>query len=136
MRNLISLILTTAILWATTLEARTNTSPEGPSGKAPAGQSTKIKEKLLNVPPGTLIEVRLLNNQKVRGKLGQMNDEGFTLTAVEQGKIVIQKIAFNELKSFKRVTSATTKTGHTLIYILAGVGALMLIAIIWGVAQG
>ncbi len=36
----------------------------------------------------------------------------------------------------KHVTSATTKTGHTLVYILAGVGALMLIAIIRGVAQG
>ena len=135
MRNFISLILTTTILWATTMEARTNTSREGPSGKAPAGQSTKLKEKLLDVPPGTMIEVRFLNNQKVRGKLDQMNDEGFTLTAVEQGKIVSQKIAFNEVKSFKRITSATTKTGHTLVYILAGVGALMVVMIIWGLAQ-
>ena len=136
MRNLISLILTTTILWATTLEARTNTPPAGPSGNVPAGQSAKIKERLLDVSPGTMIEVRLLNNQKVRGKLGQMNDEGFTLTAVEQGKIVTQTIAFNEVKSFKRVTSATTKTGHTLVYILAGVGALMVVMIIWGLAHG
>lgn len=135
MRNLISLILATTILWATTLEARQGTPSADPSGKAAAGQSTKLKEKLLDVPPGTMIEVRLRNNQKVRGKLDQMNDEGFTMTAVEQGKIVTQRIPFNEVKSFKRVTSATTKTGHTLVYILAGVGALMVVMIIWGLAQ-
>lgn len=135
MRNVISLILATAILGSTTLEALTNPALADPSGRAPAEQAATIKEKLLDVPPGTMIEVRLRNKQKIRGKLGQITNEGFELTAVERGKIVTEKISFSEMRSFKRVTSATTKTGHTVVYILAGLGAVMLIAIIVAAAR-
>lgn len=135
MRNVICLIVATAILGATTLDARENGASAVPSGKASAEQTSTVKERLLEVPPGSMIEVRLLNKKKIRGKLGQINNEGFNLTAVEQGKIVTRKIAFSEMKSFKQVESAKTKAGHTLLYVLAGVGALVVILVIWGAAR-
>lgn len=135
MRNVVCLILVTAILSVSALEGSENTALAALSGKSPTAQVPNMKEKLLELPPGSMIEVRLLNKQKIRGKLGQIDNEGFNLTAVEQGKIITQRIAFSELKSFKQVTSATTKTGHTLVYILAGVGAVMIIMIIWAATQ-
>lgn len=135
MRDVICLTLMTAILGVTTLEASENSTLTVLSGRSPAEQALNIKERLLELPPGSLIEVRLLNKQKLRGKLGQMDDEGFNLTAVKQGKVVTQKIAFSELKSFKQVTSAKVKTGHTFLYILAGIGVFMVIMIIWSATQ-
>jgi hypothetical protein len=136
MRITICLILATAILCGTTLEASESTAIAAPSsGSEPAEQAPNIKERLLEVPPGTMIQVRLLNKKKIRGKLGEIDNEGFNLRTVEGGKIVTQRIAFAELKSFKQVSSATSKAGHTVLYILAGLGAVMIVLIIWAATQ-
>lgn len=87
------------------------------------------------MPPGSTIEVRLLSKHRIRGKLGQIDNEGFNLTAVEHGKIVTQKIAFSEMKAFKQVSSAKTKAGHTVLYVLAGIGAVVVVLIIWAATQ-
>ena len=135
MRKVICLLLTTAFLGTTAMDARNNAIAAVPTGQASTERQTNLKQKILEVPPGTMIQVRLLNKQKIRDKLGQIDDEGFNLTAVEQGQIVTKKIAFNEMKSFKQVTSAKTKAGHTALYILAGIGVAVLVVAILFAAQ-
>lgn len=89
-----------------------------------------MKERLLEVPPGTMIEVRLLNKKKLRGRLGEINDEGFNLTTAQGEKITKARIAFTDLKSFKKVEGKKAGAGRIVIYMLAGIGVFVVVAII------
>ncbi len=123
MRKAICLVLATVFFSAATLDARSNKSRAVSSSQSPTERETAIKKKLIEVPPGTMIEVRLLNKQKIRGRLGQVDDQGLTLTTAQEGKIVTQKIAFNEVNSFKNVEPG--KGGHKVVWMLAGIGVLV-----------
>jgi len=129
------LALVYALFGNTVLEARIGVSA---SGGFPTEETTKkptVQERILEVPNGAVIEVRLMNKQKVRGKLGEVTSEGFSLQTAQGTKVETQKFAFTEVKSFKQVSGTGTKAGHGLIYALAGIGVLAVVLIIVGVAM-
>lgn len=133
MRDIICLVLATMLFGTTTMEARVGAARAVPLGQAATERKPTMKERILEVPPGTMIEVRFLSKQKIRGRLGEITDEGFSLTTVQGEKITTQKVAFTELKSFKKVEGG--KAGHALLYALAGIGALFLVLVIWALTQ-
>lgn len=92
----------------------------------------------MEIQPGTMIEVLLTNKHRLRGRLGEVTNEGFSLQTVQGNKVETQKIAFTEVKSLKKVEGETTgtKVGRGVIYGLAGIGVLMMILIIWAMARG
>lgn len=126
-------ILASVLLGVTVMEARTAAALSAPSSNAPAETTAKLKEKLLSVPTGTMIEVKLLNKEKVRGRLGQIDDQGFFLTTSDQGRIVTRNLAFTEVSAVRQVEGG--KAGHRVLWMLAGVGALVVIAIVIAAAQ-
>jgi hypothetical protein len=133
--NLIALILVYALFGSTVLEARIGVPA---SGGFPTEETTKkptVQERILEVPNGSIIEVRLINKQKVRGKLGEVTNEGFSLQTAQGTKVETQKFAFTDVKSFKQVSGTGTKAGHGLIYALAGIGVLAVVLTIVGVAM-
>ncbi len=132
-RDMLCLILATLIFGCTTLEARVGLPGAAPTGQTGPEPKPTIKQRILEIPPGSTIEVRLLNKQKIRGRLGEVTDEGFSLTTAQGEKISTQKIAFNELKSVKKVEGG--KAGHVLLYALAGIGALFVGLIIWAATR-
>ena len=91
----------------------------------------------MEIPPGTMIEVRLMDKNKVRGRLGEVTNEGFSLQTAQGNKVGTQKITFTEVKSLKKVEGETTgkKFSRGLIYGLAGIGVLTVILIIWAVSR-
>lgn len=133
MREIICSLLVAMLFSTTLLEARTPITLTVAMGAAGAEEKPSLKAQLLEVPPGSMIEVRFRNKQKMRGRLGEIDDEGFQLTAVRGEKVLKQKIAFTEIKSFKKVEGK--KAGHALVYSLAGIGALFLILVIWAATQ-
>lgn len=134
MRETICCVLAAVLFVTTSIEARDSALLVVPMGPVAGEQQTAMKERLLAVPPGTMIEVRLHNKQKIRGRLGEISDEGFSLTTLEGQKVVKEKIAFTELKSFKKVEGG--KAGHRVLWMLAGVGVLVLILSIIVLARG
>jgi hypothetical protein len=134
--NLIALILVYALFGTTVLEARIGISA---SGGFPTEETTikpTLQERILEVPNGSIIEVRLMNKQKVRGKLGEVTNEGFSLQTAQGTKVETQQFAFTDVKSFKQVSgTAATKAGHGLVYALAGIGVLTVVLVIVGVAM-
>ena len=134
MRDIICLVLVSMLFGTTTLEARVGTAVAVPAGQTGTERKLTLKERILEVQPGTMIEVRLLNKQKIRGRLGDLTDEGFSLTTAEGDKIAAQKVAFTDLKSFKKVESG--KAGHVVLYALAGIGALFVGLVIWAASRG
>ena len=131
MRDIICLVLVTILFGCSTLEAGVGTSARGSLGQTESKAKPTLKERILEVPPGSMIEVRLHNKEKFRGRLGEITDEGLSLQTAQGNKIESQKIAFADMKSFKKVESAkAAKTfGWVAIGVLAGVGALVIILV-------
>jgi hypothetical protein len=129
MRNIICLVLATMLFATTTLEAKVDASDALPPGQAGTERKLTVKERILEVPPGTMIEVRLLNKQKIRGRLGYLTNEGFSLTTAQGEKIETQKVSFTDLKSFKKVEGEKAAKG--LLYALAAGGVVLVVLVIW-----
>ena len=128
MREMICCVLATMLFGTTVLEAQVHAALAVSLGQTSTEQKPTLKERLLEVPPGTMIEVRLRGKQKVRGRLGELDNEGFNLTTVQGEKVVKEKIGYAEVKSFKKIEGH--KAGHALVYTLAGIGVLTVILLI------
>lgn len=117
MRPLISalliLVLTTSALDARAvvldplLPQETGMSPEA-----------RIKERVIEIGPGRLVEVRLHSKQTLVGRITTISDDSFGLQAVKGDKIAEQKVAFGDVKSIKQ----KDERSHRGLYIWAGVG--------------
>ena len=133
MRDIICLALASKISGTRTLEARVGAAGALPTNQAGAHQKPTPKERMLQVPTGSVIEVKLPNKEKIRGRPGELADEGFSLTTAQGDKIATRKISFSELKSFKRAGGG--KTGYALLSALAGIGALFVVLVIWAATR-
>jgi hypothetical protein len=133
MRDIICLVLTALLFSTTTLEARAAAVGALPVAQTESKGNPTLKQRMLEVPPGTMIEVRLLNKQKIRGRLGELTDEGFSLTTAQGEKISTQKVAFTEVKSFKKVEGG--KGGHVVLYALAGIGVALLVVVVLAITS-
>ena len=102
----------------------------------PAFQSSK--EMVLKIPAGSPVEVRLTDNTKLRGRLGNVSDTGFELQAVKNGKVDTVQVAFDQLKSIKN--TGKESFGHSLGkgFLIGGivVGAIFLVSVIFVAATG
>jgi hypothetical protein len=129
LRDAILLILISVLFGNSVLEARVGASAIGASLPQETTKKATVQERILGIPPGTLIEVRLMNKNKLRGRLGEVTNEGFSLQTAQGNKVETQKIAFAEVKSLKKVEGETTgkKFSRGVIYGLAGIGVLILI---------
>ena len=125
----ICLILTAVLFNGSILEAMAAVS--GPAPRAQTAQSPTLKERLLQIRPGTMIEVRLHNKRKIRGGLGQVTDEGFSLTTAQGNKIDTQKVAFTEVKSLKKAEGG--KGERIALFVLVGVGVFLTVIVIGAV---
>ena len=137
MRDITLLILITGLFTDSVLEARVGASGNIAFLQEETTKKATIQEKILEVPPGTMIEVRLTNKQKVRGRLGEVTNEGFSLQTAQGNKVETQKIAFADVKSFKNAQGETVGKGigRGIVYGLAGIGILMVILIIWAASR-
>ena len=136
-RDMILPILTSVLFGNSVLEARVGASATGASLPQETTQKATVQERILEIQPGTMIEVRLMDKHKVRGRLGEVTNEGFSLQTAQGNKIGTQKIAFTDVKTLKKVEGETTgkKFSRGVIYGLAGIGVLMVILIIWAASR-
>ena len=127
----VCLALATLLFGCSILEARADVSGATTPGQGGSDRKATLKERILEIPPGAMVEVRLLNKQKIRGRLGEITDEGFSLQTAQGNKIETQKLTFSELKSVKKVEPGkhVKPIGWIAIGALAAVGAAVLITI-------
>lgn len=102
--------------------------PAFAQAKAPAGPS--IKEQALLIPVGSIVEVKLQDKRKIRGRIGQATDEGFSVQHVRDGKVVDEKVAFQEVKSIKQREQGMSTAAKVGLGVAAGAGGLLVILLI------
>jgi hypothetical protein len=105
--------------------AGTPVSPQAGTEKTPT-----LRERVLAIPPHAMVQVKLHNKEKIKGRLGEVTNEGFDIQTATGDKIDNQKISFDDVKSIKEIDEG--KRGHRLatnIVVGAAVGVLALIVI-------
>ena len=132
MRKILSILLV-VILSANVTYAAMATS----AGMPP--QATKkptLQEKVLEIPLGSRVQVRLKNKEKLRGRLGEVSNEGFVVQYARGNQIEERKIGFDEVKSLKVKKDGSNKTLLVLAAVGAGVGVFFLILFVALTASG
>lgn len=94
--------------------------------QAPRVQKATVQEQVLEIPAGSLIEVRLKNKEKFRGRLGDISNDGFVVKQARKDKVEDRQITFGEVKSIKMVNKGSN-AGRAILYALAGLGVLFLV---------
>ena len=87
------------------------------------------KEKVILTGAGSSIDVRLLDKTRLRGRLGAVTDNGFTMDLLKDKKIQPRTIRFDEVKSLKvtvsqQPMSVAAKVGWGIL-IFTAVAALI-----------
>jgi hypothetical protein len=113
---------------------------QGPAPSAMA-QATKspsqtIKERVIEIPAGSVVDVRLENKEKLRGKLGAVSDAGFEVQLVRDGKIQTQTVGFDQVKSIKAKGQGMGTGAKVTLGILAGIGIFFVVFIIVAASTG
>jgi hypothetical protein len=82
--------------------------PPSPSTQQSSAPSDPMKSQVLQIPHGSFVEVRLISGEKLRGRLGDILDEGFMLRTVSNNRLVDLQVRFEELRSVRPVSNPQT----------------------------
>jgi hypothetical protein len=120
------LALTCAVLllWCS-LAAASPASTEA-SGTKPAS----LKERLTLIPAGSIIEVKLANKHKVRGRLGAISDSGFELQHMRDNQVVTESLAFETVRSVRVMGKGMHFAAKVVIGTLIAMGVVALVGLI------
>jgi len=72
----------------------------------PADAKPRVAEKMLEMPEGTQIEVKLRNKDTLTGRLGPMCQESFRIQYARGEKVMDREVPFDQVKSVKKVSGA------------------------------
>jgi hypothetical protein len=100
---------------------------------APLAAAADVRAKLQAIPADTPLELHLKNNEKVRGLKGDAANDGFVLRVKAQGVDADRKIAYDEIKSFKRIDHQShvgRNIGIGVGIAVAAVATVLIVALI------
>jgi hypothetical protein len=84
-----------------------------------------LKEQVLAIPVGSMVEVRLNSKEKFRGRLGEVSNEGFIVKYAQGNQIDERKVSYDDVMSIKSVEGS--RAGRTALYVLAGAGVVFIV---------
>ncbi len=103
MRTAIAVIMANVLMVLSVLEA------------APLQTAPSVKDLVAAMPEGSKLEVRLLNGDKVRGRLQAVSETGFNLDVARGKERTVQTIAFSDVQSVRRQTVGRTVARKLLV---------------------
>jgi len=122
-RRAIATALVAAFIGSTASAAGAPFSPQTGTEKAPT-----LKERVLAIPPNAMVQVKLRSKEKIKGRLGEVTNEGFVVQAATGDKIENQKISFNDVKSIKAIAGG--KGARVASYIIIGAGVAVVVTLL------
>jgi len=73
-----------------------------------------------------MVQVKLRSKEKIKGRLGEITNEGFVIQTATGDKIENQTISFNDVKSIK-VTGGGGKGARVATYIIVGAAVAVVV---------
>lgn len=104
-----------------------------------ASQTAKptLKEQVVLINPGSVIEVVLKNKEKFRGRMGSVTDTGFDVQYVVKDQTTTRTLPFDQVKKVKEQREQGMHLATKIaVGVLVGFGVLALIGLIAVAATG
>jgi hypothetical protein len=89
-----------------------------------------LKEQVVLIPLGSVIEVTLVSKQKLKGRIGGVSDAGFDFQYVEKDQTTSRTLRYDEVRSVKVKGRGMSTAGKVTLGVLAGVGGVFLVLIL------
>ncbi len=91
-----------------------------------------LKEKVIEIPPQTIVEVTLKDKEKIRGRLGEISNEAFTVKVASGDTLQDRQIAFKDVKSMKKFegNKALKVVGYSALAAGVAIGTAILVVVI------
>jgi hypothetical protein len=93
-------------------------------------QKRTVQQQVVEIPTGKLVEVRLTDKSRIRGRIGKISADGFLLTAARGNQVGEQKLAFSDVTSIKEIEKEGGGKNGTYIIVGAVAGAATLFVIL------
>jgi len=87
----------------------------------PGRGAESIAARIGAMPPGTRVELRLKNKQRIRGVTGPVSPTTFILVEARSGQ---RPVAFDDVESVRRLSGKSHMTRNVLIVVGVGVVAV------------
>ena len=126
-RSSLALLCTSLLVWSSLAYASA-------ADQALPGQS--LKERITQIPSGSVVQVKLANKQNIRGRLGSITNDGFDLQYARSGKIVTETLMFDNVQSVRMVGQGWSIAKKIVVGTLIGAGVLLIIGIVSCAAGG
>lgn len=128
-RSQLALLCVSLMLWLSLAYA---------SGPPQASDTRKqsLKERFTQIPSGSVVEIKLANRQKLRGRLGSIADSGFDLQYARKGRIVTETFAFDSVRSVRLAGHGWSTGKKILVGALSGAGIFFIIGLVACLAGG
>ena len=113
--------------------AAAGTAHAGAAQDSTAGAAEKVKAEVGRLGAGTRVEVRLTDGTKLKGQIGEADEEGFTLLDSKGGRT---RVTYAQVASVKRFKKSNWKTfdGKGVATFAALMGGIFLVTL-WSVSQ-
>ena len=113
-------MLACALIFALATAFAKDAMPAAGAGSDPVGIA-RLREQAAHLRPGVPIEVRLQNREKIRGRLGAVEPDGFAL--LPQGASTPERrVAFAEVRSIKEVQGKHGVAIKVAVIVVVAVG--------------
>jgi hypothetical protein len=92
---------------------------------------TSIQQQVVEITAGSVVEVRLKSKEKLRGRLDELSTDGFAMKVAQGNQTVTRQIAFDDVKSLKRVGSKAKSffAGVGIFYVaMVAIGLIVIAA--------
>jgi hypothetical protein len=122
-----------AVLIACSVLQSASAASDWPQG---AGDNVRVRDRIRALPPGSTLELKLTNEEKLKGKLESVGQDGFELRIARKGAITTRNVAFTEVRSMrlKRGMSTGAKIG-LVVGIFAGVAVLVTVLVLKAIGR-
>jgi hypothetical protein len=94
-------------------------------GLVPEEQTSSVqtlKQKALNIPPQSMVQLKLKTKERLRGRLVQVNDEGLVMKIAQGQTIEDRTVAFADMKSMKAENTGSSKKKWIIaVAVIAGI---------------
>ncbi len=112
--RMLTLGLVVSVVW-------TSLTPELVAGKETTSGEKSLRQGVLAIPSGTMVEVKLINKEKYRGRMGFHTENGFAVQTATGSNIEEKTVTFGQVRSIKTLRSKGTPVRRRLASIGKGV---------------
>jgi hypothetical protein len=94
--------------------------PPDASALGDEASSDVLKSRVLQLPKGSYVEVRLTDGRKIEGRLGDVVNEGFMLQTVSKNRLTDRLVRFEEMQSVTPFGGSQPRAGTLELTVVHG----------------